>query len=242
MRICIAQSKSYKGDIDKNIKNHLEIIEYAVEGSSDLVIFPELSITGYEPDLAKRLAVDVADTIFDRFQKLSDKHNIAIGVGMPTKGQEGIHISMIMFRPGQHRGIYSKQLLHEDELPYFVEAKDQRLFEINGKKVAVGICYETLQREHFLKSKQAGADIYIASVAKPKAGETKAYHHFSKIANEFKTPILMANSVGFCDNFLSFGQSAVWNEKGVRLSKLDIENQGVLIYETELNEVAVSYI
>jgi ribosomal protein S18 acetylase RimI-like enzyme len=150
---------------------------------------------------------------------------------MPSKANEGVKISMLIFQPNKKRTIYSKQLLHSDELPYFICGNDQTILNIKGIKIAIGICYETMQREHFLNAKNQGADIYIASVAKPKGGIEKAYKHFSKIANEFGTPVLMSNCVGHCDNFMSVGQSAVWNKIGKLVANLDNDNQGILIYD-----------
>ena len=241
MKICIAQTKSEKGKIQANIKNHLELIEQAIKSNSDLIIFPELSITNYEPKLANQLATDIENSIFKPFQDLSDKNEITIGVGMPTKAIDGINISMLIFQPNNDRTIYSKRLLHSDELPYFVSSNNQPLLKIKGMKVALGICYETLQREHFVKAKENNIDIYIASVSKPDRGTNKAYLHFPSIAKEFKTPILMSNSVGYCDDFLSNGLSSIWNRKGELIGQLDKENQGLLIYDTELETIKTAY-
>ncbi len=234
MKICIAQTQSVKGRVQENIQNHLHIIERAINLDTDLIIFPELSITGYEPNLAKELATDVENVIFTPFQALSDKNEITIGIGMPTNAIHGINISMLIFQPHKDRLVYSKQILHSDEFPYFIGGTHQTFLNIKEKKIAIGICYETLQREHFLNAQQNDADIYVASVAKPKVGIEKAYLYFPQIAKEFNTPILMCNSVGFCDNFRSLGQSAVWNKNGELMAKLDGENQGILIYNTEL--------
>lgn len=230
MKICIVQTRSLKGNIQKNIQNHLEIIRGAAKLNVDLIIFPELSITSYEPNLAKELATDIHDDIFNPFQILSDENEMTIGIGMPTLALDGIYISMLIFQPNKPRIAYSKQRLHTDELPYFICGNKQVFIDIKNKKIAIGICYETLQREHFLQAKENGADIYIASVAKPQGGIDKAYSYFPKIAEEFSTPILMSNCVGYCDNFLSTGQSAIWNKNGVLVEQLDNEKQGVLIY------------
>lgn len=237
MKICIAQTESLRGDIQKNIKNHLRIIELAIASNSDLVIFPELSITGYEPELAKELAVNVEDEIFNPFQKLADKNGIAIGIGMPIKAIDGINISMLIFQAKKDRLVYSKRILHTDELPYFVSGKSQPFLNIKGTKIGLGICYETLQREHFINAVENEAEIYIASVAKADRGVEKAYVHFPSIAKEFGIPILMANCIGYCDNFLSNGQSSVWNNVGSLIKQLDQDNQGLLIYDTVLDQV-----
>jgi predicted amidohydrolase/predicted GNAT family N-acyltransferase len=234
MKICIAQTESSKGNVQKNIQNHLQIIEHSIELNSDLIIFPELSISNYEPDLAKGLATTKDNKIFNPFQDLSNNYDITIGIGMPTNSSSGIHISMVLFQRNKERMLYSKQMLHHDELPYFVCGNGQTYLTIKEHKIAIGICYETLQRGHFVNAIQKSADIYIASVAKPKGGVDKAYKHFSKIANDFNTPILMSNSIGFCDNFMSAGQSTVWNKDGELIGKLDQQNQGFLIYDTEL--------
>ena len=226
MKICIAQTLSLKGEVEKNIRHHLQVIEWAVAFKADLIIFPELSITGYEPELAKELAVSVNDEIFNPFQEIANKNKVVIGVGMPTIANDGINISMLIFQPQQDRLIYSKRLLHEDELPYFTSGTNQPFLTIQGIKIGIGICYETLQREHFINAIENEANIYIASVAKPDRGVTKAYLHFPSIAREFNIPILMSNCVGYCDNFMSNGKSSVWNKKGDLLKQLDEENQG----------------
>ncbi|WP_445749234.1 GNAT family N-acetyltransferase [Polaribacter sp.] len=236
MKICIAQTNSEKGNIQRNIENHLEFIERAIKLKADLILFPELSITNYEPDLAKELATEIESNIFSPFQEISNTNKITIGIGMPTKSLEGINISMLIFQPNKEKTVYSKQMLHTDELPYFVCGKNQTFLTINGVKIAIGICYETLQREHFLNAKNQGTDIYIASVAKSKGGIEKAYRHFPQIANEFNTPILMSNCVGHCNNFMSVGQSAVWNKKGELIEQLDTNNQGLLIYDTQTEQ------
>ncbi len=240
MKICIAQTKSWKGDIKKNIENHLRIIDQATELKASLIVFPELSITGYEPEMAKELVCEAGDTIFDPFQEVANQKNAILCIGAPTNTEEGVQISMLIFQPNAKRLVYSKQLLHTDELPYFVIGKEKPFLNINEKTIALGICYETLQREHFENAIKNDAKIYIASVAKPDRGLEKAYLHFPSIAKEFGVPILMANCIGYCDNFLSNGQSSVWNHEGKLMGQLDQENQGILIYDTEL-DIAESF-
>ena len=228
MKICIAQTQSQKGQVQKNIDNHIAFITRASALQADVIVFPELSITGYEPSLAKALVSEVTHSVFNVFQDLCDTKGITIGVGVPTKATHGICISMLIFQPHTKRTVYSKQMLHADELPYFVCGDHQTVLTIKDTRIGLGICYETLQRAHFLNANKQGVDIYIASVAKPKGGVERAYTHFSAIAQEFATPILMSNCVGYCDNFMSVGQSAVWNKKGDVLAQLDSNNQGYL--------------
>lgn len=239
MKICVAQTKPEKGNIKYNIENHLGWIELAVAEKSDLIIFPELSLTGYEPELAKELATDQKDSRLDKFQKISDSNAITIGIGLPTKSNSGIFISMVIFQPNRDRKIYSKQKLHLDELPYFIQGNEQIMLNIKNKRIAPAICYESLQPEHSEKANRLGAELYLASVAKSQNGIEKAFAHYPKIAKKYSMPVLMANSVGFCDNFLSVGQSAIWDNKGNLLKKLENDKEGLLLFETETQQVMV---
>ena len=241
MKICIAQTKSESGNVSKNIQNHLKHIAHAIELKSDVIVFPELSITNYEPELAKDLATTVNDSIFNPFQNLSDINQITIGIGMPIKAINGIHISMLLFQPNKKRTVYSKRILHADELPYFVSSTNQPFLNVKGKTIALGICYETLERDPFIAAKKHNADAYIASVSKPNSGTDKAYTHFPLIAEEFEIPILMCNAIGYSDNFVANGLSAVWNKKGELVAQMDKENSGLLIYDTETEKVLNAY-
>lgn len=61
MKISIAQIEPVKGDIERNLARHLLFIEAALEKKADFIMFPELSLTGYEPELAEELATDAGD-------------------------------------------------------------------------------------------------------------------------------------------------------------------------------------
>jgi predicted amidohydrolase len=209
----------------------------AVSENADTIFFPELSITGYEPKLAKQLATNQDDIRFDDFQKISDTKNITIGVGVPTIGDTGILISMIIFQPNTERQTYSKQQLHSDEFPYFVNGQQQIILTTNNKKIAPAICYESLQPEHSENVFKSGAEIYVASVAKSTNGVTKAFNHFSRIARQYSMPVLMSNCLGLCDDFESIGNSAIWSKDGLLLGKLNETDEGVLIFDTETEQL-----
>jgi len=98
MKICAAQIKSQIGNIQENITKHKKLIDLAISQSAELIFFPELSLMGYEPKLAKELAISTYDK-FNEFQDISDKNNIFIGVGIPIKRDENIYIGMIILAP-----------------------------------------------------------------------------------------------------------------------------------------------
>ena len=228
MIICLAQIASFKGDIQKNIEKHIIYVKEAIEHRANLICFPELSITGYEPELAESLSTTVGDNRFDVFQELADSGAITICIGYPLIVENGINISMQIFQPNSSRQTYSKQYLHSDEKPYFVEGKEQIIIEIEGVRIAPAICYESLIPEHFDKANEMGCDVYLASVAKPNNNIERANKYFSQLSKNKNIPILMVNSIGYSDNFLAVGGSAAWDSTGDLINCLNSECEGLL--------------
>jgi predicted amidohydrolase len=103
MKICVAQTRPAKGDIEANLYSHEKFIETAVSVGTDLTVFPELSITGYEPGLAKELATTQDDIRFEMFQRSADADRITIGTGVPILADKGIRIGQVYFQPGKRR-------------------------------------------------------------------------------------------------------------------------------------------
>lgn len=236
MKICVAQTKPVKGNIESNIDNHQSFIDLALSNEAEMIIFPELSITGYEPTLSKELATTVDDSRFDVFQKISDEQKIIIGIGVPTKADAGICITMVLFHPHRKRQWYSKKYLHADEEEFF--ASGQNTIDLLGDKanIALAICYELSVVEHAAHAAEKGARIYIASVAKSTEGVEKAIKRLSEIADQYKMTVLMSNCIGVSDGFVCGGKSSVWNNKGILMAQLNSEDEGIIIFDTDTEE------
>ncbi|HET6254739.1 MAG TPA: carbon-nitrogen hydrolase family protein [Puia sp.] len=235
MRIGVAQTRPFKGDILRNIEAHLRLIELAGRAQADTIVFPELSITGYEPELAAGLATTIADVRLDVFQTLSERYSMAIGVGIPTTDGAGVRITELIFQPGQARQAYHKRYLHADEEPWFICGTDAG--SLKGEKIALAICYELSVPAHSEEAHRKGAEIYLVSVAKSKAGMERAAKTLADIARRYSMTVLISNCVGHCDNFDCGGRSAVWNREGILLAQLDETEEGVLVLDTETGEV-----
>ena len=237
MKICVAQTRSVKGDIQQNIVNHKKMITLAVSAGAGIIVFPELSLTGYEPQLAKEIAVTDDDMRLNDFQKISDESRIIIGVGMPIKKENGICISMIIFQPGKPRHVYSKKYLHPDEEEFFVSGQNFASLNLNEINLAFAICYEISVPEHSENAFNHAAQIYIASAAKSESGVEQAAKTLSAIARNYSMTVLFSNSIGYCDNFESAGRSSIWNDKGLLMAALDGSHQGLLIIDSSTHEV-----
>ena len=237
MKICAAQTRPVKGDILSNIDNHKKFIYVAASYGVDLVVFPELSVTGYEPELAKELATDPDDGRLDDFQRMSDAKRVTIGVGVPTKNNGGVSISMVLFQPHKARQTYSKKYLHSDEEPFFTGGQSTVDLICDGAKIALAICYELSVPEHAEDAFKRGARVYIASAAKTAVGVEKAVERLSEIAAKYSMTVLMSNCIGRCDNFESAGRSSAWNDKGSLLGQLDDTDEGIIIIDTDTQEL-----
>lgn len=239
MKICVVQMQSFKGDIEQNIAKHLQFINTAVSHHADLIIFPELSITNYEPSLAQDLATTSEDGRFDTFQTISDEQNITIGIGVPLKTDAGLTISMILFRTNQARLTYAKKYIHADEKPFFISGTNFPTFQLQGTNIAPAICYEISIKKHAEAANQHGATIYVASVAKTAQGVTQAHKRLAQIAKQQGIPVLMSNNVGPADNFVGAGKTAVWDKYGNLRAQLDDISEGLIIFDTSNDETTV---
>ncbi|MCB8983417.1 MAG: carbon-nitrogen hydrolase family protein [Ardenticatenaceae bacterium] len=235
MRICAAQTRPITGDIPSNIIQHKKWIERAAVGGADMIFFPELSLTGYEPRLAKALAATPSDSRFDVFQSLADARQITIGVGLPTPDLAGICISMLVFQPGAARQVYAKQYLHADEEEFFVAGQDG--VGLIGGGVAPAICYELSVPEHAQSAFRRGAAVYVASVAKFSSGIGKARQRLAEIARTYGLVVMMANCVGLSDGQMCAGQTAVWNSHGNLIGQLDGTEEGLILFDTDAQKL-----
>jgi predicted amidohydrolase len=236
MKICVVQAKPFKGDIQKNIDNHKKLIDLAILHGANVIIFPELSLTGYEPRLSKELATDPEDARLNDLQKISDTKNIIIGAGIPAKNDSGICITMILFHPYRARQTYSKKYLHPDEEAFFISGQNTTCL-IDNTNMALAICYELSVPAHTEDAFKNGAEIYIASVAKTAGGVEKAIKQLSGVANKYSMTVLMANCVGECDGEICGGKTSAWNNKGVLAGQLDDTGEGILIFDTGTGEL-----
>lgn len=236
MKLSMAQTIPVKGDIAANILNHKKLIALAAANGAEVIIFPELSLTGYEPALATTLATQADDGRFDDLQQLANSHNITIGAGVPTTYGPGICISMILFQPNQPRQTYSKKYLHADEKPFFISGPNFPILQVGQTKIGLAICYELSIPEHAAVAHEHGADLYLASVAKSATGVAAASQRLADIAQSYGIPALLCNCVGPSDDFESVGETAVWDSNGNLISQLNKTDEGLLIFDSDSQE------
>lgn len=232
MKIGVVQFEAIKGNIEGNIAKHVDWIKAAIKENVNLIVFPELSLTGYELELAEQLATNQNDPRFDILQEISNQNNIAICVGTPTREASNIFLSMIIFQAHAERISYSKRFLYPTETSTFSPGTNPVTFKIDNEIVAPAICYELSIPEHHQYAKDNQATIYIASVLNAVAKVDHDLRKLSAIAKTYHFTTFMANYVGKSGGYDCAGKSSVWNAEGKLVGQLDGNSEGVLIYDT----------
>ena len=233
MRIAVAKIRPSVGQVEGNIDRHLALTELALRSEAKLVVFPELSLTGYEPARARELARFARDGCFAKLQSVCDHHGVSVSAGVPLRTSGLPRIASILFRPNDEPLVYSKMYLHQDEQPFFTPGVDSPTLIHASPPIAMAICFEISVPDHARRAHEAGAMAYVASVAKTARGVETASQRLSEVAAEYRMPVLMANCVGLLDGVECTGRSSVWDRDGALLGRLDEASEGVIVVDVE---------
>ncbi|MBM3183800.1 MAG: NAD+ synthase [Chlamydiae bacterium] len=235
MKVLAVQLNPTIGDLSGNTKKVLEALDRAREKKAEIVLFPELTLSGYFPD----------DLLFDpSFINACSMHlekikpatrGLFVCVGLPRKNPDGIekplHNSVAVFADGKLLGYKNKTLLPTydvfDERRYFEPGKEEPIWEYKGLKIAVTICEDLWQHSdqvgytHYridpvqeLKSKKP--DLVLNLSGSPYSFQRKETRFlvFQAAAKTLQCPLILCNQVGANDQLIFDGHSFFINAKG----------------------------
>tara|TARA_B110000003_G_scaffold69837_1_gene71213 strand:- start:2219 stop:3850 length:1632 start_codon:yes stop_codon:yes gene_type:complete len=219
--IVLAQIDLIVGDITGNTERILEYCERAKdESDADLIVFPELSISGYPPeDLLlhsglKRRITEAMESI-----KLNVR-GIAVLVGFPEYTQDHIFNSCVVYYNNKELIRYRKHALPNysvfDEKRYFTSGDETAVFELHGTKIGINICEDIWYSQPACQAKLAGAELIVVINGSPyqKDGQNLRELTIKKRISEVKIPIIYLNLVGGQDELIFDGASFVMNVEG----------------------------
>lgn len=216
LRIAAAQSVSAPGDIAANVATHCTFIAQASACNVDVVVFPELSLCGYELSLLGACALRPDDEVLAPIRELATSKAISVIVGAPILSPSNrLHIGAITFYPNGKSSIYCKQHLHPGEDRY-ASAGDSPCapYPVGDEAIAIAICADTAHEIHPQTAAAAGASLYLASVLVSDAGYVTDAGNLARYAERYRMATLMANHGGPTGAYVSAGKSAFWSEQG----------------------------
>lgn len=227
LKVAVAQVSSIKGDIDENIKTHLVAIEKASQLGVSYIVFPELSLTGYEPELAVKLAFSTDDIRLKPLIDSAIENNIKIGVGAPLKSDGLPKIGLIIISQLGILDTYEKMYLHSGEEAYFNHGTNYNCITIGSTKIANAICADTNNTNHARTCSELGASVYIAGVLISESGYDSDTAVMAGYAKKYNMLVAMANHSQPTGNWTPIGKSAIWSN--TRLLACAPENQNALV-------------
>ena len=243
INITLAQTNPTVGDLEGNKKKILEIIEEEHE-NSNLIVFPELVISGYPPeDLLLRLDFlrDCEKTLGEIAQYTKDKDCVVV-VGYPEY-EKDLYNSLAVIHKGKVVAGYRKRFLPNysvfDECRYFREGEQLTIVEINGFKVGFSICEdiwypEGSERETSL----AGAELHVNINASPyHQGKIDYKRNFLKARAEDSISYLAyVNLAGAHEELVFDGRSMVIDPMGSVVARAKAFDEDVITLSLDLQE------
>jgi len=202
LRIGLAQLEIRDGDFEYNLSKGVDSIK-RLGSNIDLVILPELWITGYGKKNImnfinnEKLYKEVLNTMVD----LSRKFNVTLVIPMPERLGDTIYNSALIIHDGVITGLYRKihlfSLYNEDEI--FSKGKNVEVFDLGGYKLGVAMCYDLRFPELFRILSLKGADLIAvpASWGYPRLMQWRTLLRARAIENQVF--IIGVNRVGYSE-------------------------------------------
>jgi len=215
-RIAAAQSVSVPGDVAANVAAHCNFIIEASLSGVDIVVFPELSLCGYELPLIGACALQPDDEVLAPIRELASGKSVHVVVGAPILSVSNkVHIGAITFFPNGESSIYCKQHLHSGEEHFATTcASPSSTCQVGGEAIALAICADTAHEQHPQAAATVGASLYLASVLVSEAGYATDAGNLQRYAQRYCMATLMANHGGPTGSYVSAGKSAFWSPQG----------------------------
>ncbi|MFZ0219778.1 MAG: NAD+ synthase [Candidatus Aquirickettsiella sp.] len=242
-RIAIAQLNFLVGDIKGNTQIILDSIQKAKQDSVDLLVFPELALSGYPPEdlLLREDFKKIIHHALKIIQKKSD--DIAILLGHPDYSSKGVFNAASLIKNKKIVCTYHKQYLPNygvfDERRYFNPGNSDGLFKIKGLNIGILICEDLWFSQPSSALKQKGAQLLVCINASP-FDYTKAQQRLKMITNRIKEtnlPILYVHGVGGQDDLVFDGGSQAFDAKGHLIAEAGFFKETLWLVDLKINSL-----
>jgi NAD+ synthase (glutamine-hydrolysing) len=233
--LVLGQINTIVGDVLGNVKKVIDAAEHARdELNADLVVFPELTLTGYPPeDLLHR--PDFIKRVELGLEKLKkDLYGITIVIGHPSgQVREDLYNAASVIVDGQCLITYFKQYLPNysvfDEERYFVKGNSPGIFECKGVKFGITVCEDIWFKDPTNQAADHGAEVLLNLNASPyRQGKCQLREvEVRRRVAESGLPIVYVNQVGGQDELVFDGGSFVISANGQKVARAPAWREGL---------------
>jgi NAD+ synthase (glutamine-hydrolysing) len=239
LRIALAQFDFLVGDVRGNVARVIDTARAAQAQRADLVVFPELALSGYPPEdllFHRGFRLQVEAGLAELCRGLGD---MAALVGLPEYSGTQIYNSSALVARGAVQAMHRKGALPNyqvfDEKRYFSAGAQPTVVDVRGVRIGVLVCEDIWEREAAQLAKSAGAELLVVSNASPyqlhKQRDREAVAQAR--AREVGLPLAYVNLVGGQDELVFDGQSFAMDAGGAVAMRAPAYAEGLHIVEFE---------
>ena len=213
---CLAAGQTIPilGDVSRNVADHVDMAEAAGREGAEIVVFPELSLTGYALASLEQLAMAPSDARLAPLAESASRAGLTIVAGTPVRMAGATHIGAVVFMPDGERRVYTKRHLGTGEERFLSAGSQDPLVPLGAHQGSVCVCADANVREHPAAAASRGSDTYLVSsliVAKEHGKKTTILRGY---ATAFRMTVVFANYGGPAGDLVGAGRSAVWSDQG----------------------------
>ena len=165
MRVAVVSNRNRPGYPDENLRDHVLWIRRAAKAGARLVLFPELSLSGYTSEsYVRRIAMPLKHTRCLALQRAAAESEIHVAFGLPLRSRSRLYISHVLVGPSGLVGHYEKVHLAgpvHGEGRVFRPGTGFRVFDVEGVCVGINICYDGRHPGSSLATAHLGAEIIL---------------------------------------------------------------------------------
>ncbi|WP_208188822.1 carbon-nitrogen hydrolase family protein [Arthrobacter woluwensis] len=217
LRVAVAQPAIRLSDLKANVASHVDAIRAA---DSRIVIFPELSLTGYDLEAP---AVELDDPLLkDLVDVCADAGSVAL-IGAPVGESDRLSIATLRVDADGVSVAYRTTWLHGEESTRFTPGSGPSTIDVDGWVVGLAICRDTGQSQHTAQMARQGVDLYAAGVVDVAADVVECQARAFVISRALAAPVAIASFAGPTGGGFdeTAGHSAVFAADGTKLAEAD---------------------
>lgn len=240
MRVALSQKKCIEGNVRDNILDYLDIAKNAKSQMADLVVFPELSDTGYNLENISSIASSYEDGLpLLHLKKAASANEIAIIAGISEKSESNVYNSAIAInKHGEVIANYRKiHLYTPNGEGVFTPGIEPVLFDFMGFRIGLNICYDLRFPEFARYLAKKGVTVLIVPTAWP-FPRVEHWNLLTKArAIENQCYVVGANRVGNDCGFTFCGNSRIVDPHGVLVASASEDQEELLVADLDQSRI-----